>query len=115
MLLPGPDDAADADDLSGRECERRVDHARAGDVPRGECRGTGAGARPDLDVRQFTTGDHAHQLIVVHGPGRRVSDQPSVAQDGDPVGQVEHLVEPVRDEDDACPFARYAPDRGEQA
>ena len=52
--------------------------------------------------------------MVEVGDGR-VGDQAAVAQDDHAIGQVEHLVEAVRDEDHASAARGGGPHRGEQA
>ena len=68
--------------------------------------------------------DEIGQLAPYHEPGQRAAvgfggrgcrDDPTPAQDADTVGDVDHLVELVRDEDDAEVLRRHATQRLQQA
>jgi hypothetical protein len=54
--------------------------------------------RVDLDAR-----DERGDVVGVHLETRDVGDDPPVAQNGDPVGEVEHLLEAVRHQEDGGP------------
>ncbi len=55
-----------------------------------------------------------HELVVAEAAGGRGDYSPAVSQDGHPVGDGEHLVEVMRDEDDGHAARRDAAQRIEQ-
>ena len=101
VLAPGAGDAGQADDLAGVDVEVDAVHGAAAQAADGEQRlrrshvrlGGGRG----LDAVADDQLDEPLVIELGHGHGGR---QLAVAQHRDPVGELEHLVEVVRDVED---------------
>ena len=114
-FLSRPAEADEPDDFGSRDGEidrpgpgdRQAAARRAASLP---TRGRGAASNSverlaDDQGNEFLRGGVRHQPFA---------DQRSVAQDGDPVGDLEHLVEPVRNIDHADAARLQGPKRVEQ-
>ncbi len=66
-------------------------------------------------VGERTPDDHPHERGRIGLARRKRREAPAVAQHRDPVRNAEHLVEPVRHEDDPDPARAQAPQRFEEA
>ena len=120
---PGAEQAGEADDLARpqREIERR-DRVPAGDATRLQHR------RRSLVVGELLAGlplerlerlelapEHLRDELHPRQLGRRpLADETPVAQDGDPVRDLVHLLEEVRDEDDRDPLLLQTADELEE-
>ena len=100
-------DAGDADDLARPHLERHAAHrsrARARRVrgdPRPSSSGSSGVALVLLDAKQDVASDHQpREPVLGRAAARQRLDLLPAAQHGDAVGDLEHLVELVADEDD---------------
>ena len=109
--LPVVVDARDPDDLAGANLEREpADLLDAAVVDRRAGRRPGAASRPVVGGGFSTRNTTSRPTIswASAGLGRALArhgvDLLAAAQDADPVGDLEHLVQLVRDEDDRHPL-----------
>jgi hypothetical protein len=120
LALAVPVDAGDADDLAAPHLERDaahgleaavVEHGQVLDVQERLARLR----RPFLDPQQHLAPDHRAREPGLRPPlARDRLDELATAQDADPVGDLEHLVQLVADEDDRLPLRRQLVDDLEQ-
>ncbi len=111
---PGAEQPGQAEDLALPQREADVVIFSApGQVPEFEhgVAEAGSAARRLLD---FEPGHEARQLARGHAVGRIGADKRTVAQDGHARADLDHLGQPVADENDGDPAFRQAPDDGEQ-
>lgn len=114
VLAAGAEQAGDPDDLS--RPQRQVD---ALDGPAGHALGRERRLRlrqsmVHLDVGDLASGDQRDQPVVVHLLHWDVCDDAPVPERHDAIGDVEDLVEAMRDEHDAGTLARHPPDGVEE-
>ena len=103
----GAGHAADAEDLAGADVEIDVvEHAR----PRQAAHAEHLVARPavarGIDVGELAADHHADQRRRVDLADHARADHRAVAQHGDAVADAEHLLQPVRDVDEADALRR---------
>ncbi len=108
-----------AEDLSGMDFQVQPVQSLGAAIPHGLQPPDLQHDRPGLDrsrfeLFEFTTHHHLHQLIAGHLARRSRADHPAVAQNGDAVADVHHLVQLVRDEDQRMAFLHHAPQRCKQ-
>ena len=98
---PGPEQADDAEHLAAAEGEAHVGEFAAAAEARHlqQRRGGRHVARDDVMV-DVEAGHQLGDALLVHLAHRPGPDLPPVADDRHPLGDLHHLVEPVRDEDD---------------
>ena len=115
---PGPDQPAERQHLAGKDVEADALHgAPPGDIADREdglAGSIGREALPAFGRTDIVADDGADQPLLVEAPPRRLVDDPAVAQHGDPVAQLEDLVEAMGDIEDRDAMAgKIANDREE--
>ena len=120
LALPVAGDAGDAERLARADLEIDIPQRRHPLSPRAPTPRSSRTVSPGRDgLVRFVRGmlDEIGQLAPHHQPGQRAAvgfggrgrgDDPAPAQDADAVGDLQHLVELVRDEDDAEALRRHA-------
>ena len=114
LLASRAEDPGDADDLARMDRERHPVDVRPRELAHVQRRLAALGGGPLRGGADRLAGDHADQRVVVELAAPRVGDDLAVAERDDPVGQVDDLVEAVRDEDDAGAALGDAADRAEE-
>ena len=116
LLEPGPDQAGQADDLAVVHLEGDVAHDRPAqpidgdaDLPLRQVRVLDVG-----ELGQLAADDHLDEGRLARLGGADRADQRAVAEDGDAIGDLAHLVQVVRDEEDGRPGCRRIADEREQ-
>ena len=113
--------ARDAEDLAVADLEGEiVDHMQAAiadDAEVADGEGGFRAGRGSIDRRRghLPADHHPGQRAAIDLARRDRADRLATAQDRDAVGNAEHFVQLVRDEDDAVTLGRHGPDRLDQA
>jgi hypothetical protein len=111
-LLPATLEAGEADDLAGAQLDGSAERRgqRPGEAHQDGAVGAGNGVL-HLGGRSATA-DGLDQVVERHVGTRAVGDDRAVAHGDDPVGDAEHLLQPVADEDHGEAVGRPAGDVG---
>ena len=111
----GAHQAADADHLAATDREADVADLLGGERIDDEQRLAGGASRALEEVAEVAADHQAGDPLLARAGGGRDVDQPAVAQHGDAVGELDDLVQAVRDVDDRYAVAAQPADHGEEA